>query len=378
MVTTTLPRQRGFFPIITLTLLAIFVMAEAGGKQALLLLVGAGLGIALFAGSFGFAGSWRAFFVGRNATGIRAQFLVIAATAALFIPLMGLFPEQFGPAAAPIGFSLIIGAILFSLGMQLANGCASGTLFATGGGSIRSSLALIGFVAGAFWASLDMGFFLSLPAFEPILIADITGWLPSLVISLALALSAYGLFTKFDQSRTPLMPRAPRHWVGQWGWMEAGILLVLLNLFTLLIAGHPWSVTYGFTLWGAKIASALGMDLSNVAFWTWTRGSFALSNSSFLDTTSVMNIGLILGASIFAIRSGRSMNGQTPPAMQLVAAIIGGLLMGYGARLSFGCNIGTFLAGTASGSLHGWVWFLVAFAVTPLGLRLRQIFGMGN
>jgi len=378
MVTATLPRQRGLIPLITLLLLAVLVMAEAGGKQALLLLIGAGLGIALFAGSFGFAGSWRAFFVSRNATGIRAQFLVIAATATLFIPLMGLFPEQFGPAAAPIGSSLIIGAILFSLGMQLANGCASGTLFATGGGSIRSSLALIGFVAGAFWASLDMEFFLDLPAFDPLLIASMTGWLPSLLISLALALGAYLLFTKWDRSHTPLMPRAPRHWVGQWGWMEAGILLVLLNCATLLVAGHPWSVTYGFTLWGAKIATALGMDLSDVAFWTWTRGSFALANSSFLDTTSVMNIGLILGASIFAIRSGRAMNGQTPPAIHLLAAIIGGLLMGYGARLSFGCNIGTFLAGTASGSLHGWVWFLVAFAVTPIGLRLRHMFGMGN
>ena len=45
---------------------------------------------------------------------------------------------------------------------------------------------------------------------------------------------------------------------------------------------------------------------------------------------------------------------------QLQAAALGGVLMGIGARLSFGCNIGAFLAGTASGSLHGWIWFAVA------------------
>ncbi len=47
-----------------------------------------------------------------------------------------------------------------------------------------------------------------------------------------------------------------------------------------------------------------------------------------------------------------------PPVGQVMAAIIGGLLMGVGARLGFGCNIGAFLGGIASGSLHGWVWFI--------------------
>ena len=39
-----------------------------------------------------------------------------------------------------------------------------------------------------------------------------------------------------------------------------------------------------------------------------------------------------------------------------VAGILGGLMMGIGARFAFGCNIGAFIGGIASGSLHGWVW----------------------
>ena len=46
--------------------------------------------------------------------------------------------------------------------------------------------------------------------------------------------------------------------------------------------------------------------------------------------------------------------------------------MGIGARLSFGCNIGAFLGGTASGSLHGWIWFAMAFVGTYFGIIYRD------
>jgi hypothetical protein len=60
------------------------------------------------------------------------------------------------------------------------------------------------------------------------------------------------------------------------------------------------------------------------------------------------------------------------------AAAVGGLLLGYGARLASGCNIGAFFSGAASGSVHGWVWFVAAFAGTILGTRLRPLFGFGS
>jgi len=59
-----------------------------------------------------------------------------------------------------------------------------------------------------------------------------------------------------------------------------------------------------------------------------------------------------------------------------LAAIIGGLLMGYGARLSFGCNIGALFSGIATGSLHGWLWFAAAFAGSYAGVWARPLFGL--
>jgi uncharacterized membrane protein YedE/YeeE len=60
----------------------------------------------------------------------------------------------------------------------------------------------------------------------------------------------------------------------------------------------------------------------------------------------------------------------------VLASILGGLLMGYGARLAFGCNIGAFFSGVASASLHGWVWFAMAMIGTALGTWLRPLFGL--
>ena len=61
---------------------------------------------------------------------------------------------------------------------------------------------------------------------------------------------------------------------------------------------------------------------------------------------------------------------------QIIAAVIGGLLLGYGARIAFGCNIGAYFSGIGSTSLHGWLWFLSAFVGSILGTKLRPWFDL--
>jgi uncharacterized membrane protein YedE/YeeE len=52
--------------------------------------------------------------------------------------------------------------------------------------------------------------------------------------------------------------------------------------------------------------------------------------------------------------------------------------MGYGARLAFGCNIGAYFSGIASGSLHGWLWLGAALLGTYAGFALRPAFGLAG
>ncbi len=49
--------------------------------------------------------------------------------------------------------------------------------------------------------------------------------------------------------------------------MTAAVVLAMGNLATLIVAGHPWSITCGFTLWGAKAAVIVGWLPSSSPFW---------------------------------------------------------------------------------------------------------------
>ena len=60
------------------------------------------------------------------------------------------------------------------------------------------------------------------------------------------------------------------------------------------------------------------------------------------------------------------------------AAVVGGVMLGYGARIAFGCNIGAYFSGVASTSLHGWVWLASAFCGNIVGTRLRPWFGLAG
>jgi uncharacterized membrane protein YedE/YeeE len=95
-----------------------------------------------------------------------------------------------------------------------------------------------------------------------------------------------------------------------------------------------------------------------------------------MDVTSVMNFGIILGALLASLLAGRFAPAWRVPARSVAAAVIGGLLLGYGARIAFGCNIGAYFSGIASGSLHGWMWLPAGFAGSALGTVMRPWFGL--
>ena len=87
------------------------------------------------------------------------------------------------------------------------------------------------------------------------------------------------------------------------------------------------------------------------------------------------NIGLIYGA-IAASRWNGAPKFTAPSGRRLAAAAVAGLVMGYSARMAFGCNVGAYLGGIASASLHGWVWFALAFAGSIVGVRIRRRVGV--
>jgi uncharacterized protein len=157
------------------------------------------------------------------------------------------------------------------------------------------------------------------------------------------------------------------------------VALAVLNWLTLLLSGQPWRVTWGFAVWSAHLAAvALGWNPATSPFWSNGAGQQALSQSVFADVSSVMNFGIILGAALAAALAGRLVPKAQISRSSLAATGVGGLIMGYGAFIAFGCNVSAFFGGIASTSLHGWVWIASALLGTAIAIRLRPLFRLLN
>ncbi len=356
-------------------------------RQAALYLLGGALGLVLYHATFGFASSWRRFVAEGRGAGLRAQMVMLALATAVFLPVLdggSLFGQRVAGAVAPFGVSVAVGAFLFGVGMQLGGACASGTLYTLGGGSTRMGVTLAFFIVGSLLGSAHLPWWLELPKRTVSLPREL-GLPGALALQLGVLVLVVVLSVVIERRRhgglqgahrAPPGPGWRRLVQGPWPLVSGAVLLALLNVATLALSGHPWTVSFGYTLWGAKAAAALGVDVASWEFWTWRFPRRALEGSLFADATSVMNFGIVAGALLAAGLAGRFAPVRALAPGPAIAAVLGGLLMGYGARLAFGCNVGAYFSGVASGSLHGWLWFAAALAGTYLGTRLRPAFGL--
>lgn len=342
-------------------------------RLPVLALVGAGLGFVLFQATFGFAGSFRAALERQDFSGFRAQALALALTSCVFFPLLAdgeLFGLPLTGFVTPIGVSFLVGAVLFGIGMQIGGGCASGTLFALGGGNARLLMTLACFVLGSAVGAAHLGFWWALPALPAGTTQDLLGWPLALAMHLAIFATIIAYAPASEQLRGALSWRRLLRDPWPLAWGAAG--LAILNIATLALAGRPWGETAGFTLWGSKVAAVIGFEPAGWPYWQGDPGP--LARSVFSDITSVMDFAIIAGAAAAAGLSGRFALRAGGGGRAWLGSTIGGFLMGYGARLSDGCNIGAYFSALASGSLSGWVWVAAAFLGSAIGLRLRPLF----
>jgi uncharacterized membrane protein YedE/YeeE len=370
---------------------AALVLATFGGsfvvtngwRSLLLWIIGLALGYVLYRGTFGFAAGFRALLRDGRTAHVRAQLLMIAAAALLFLPALDIGSVASQPVRGfvfPAGTAVALGAFLFGIGMQLGGGCASGTLYSAGGGSPRMLITLAFMIAGATLAAFHADWWTTLPALPALSLLNTFG--------LALVLALYALIgtllwiaaLSYERRRHgSVQPIWQRHdearSYGAWPYAWAALALALLNFATLAIAGRPWGVSQAFALWGSKVLEATG--LSEPAFWAfWEQPSraAALHRSLWADTTSIMDIAVMVGALLAAGVAARFAPQWRIAPGHLLASVIGGLLLGIGAIIATGCNISAMFSGIASGSLHGWLWLASALLGNWLGLTLRPLF----
>lgn len=362
-----------------LTLL-VGIAQTAGNTNALLSGIGILIGIALVIGNFGFTGGWSAWINNRDGFGLRIQMIIIALTSIIFYPILSegsLFGSEVRGFIVPISVAEVFGSFLFGIGMQFGGCCASGALSWIGSGSTRIFLTFLGFMGGAVWGSYDLAYWRSLPGVEVNLIADL-GMTGGLGVTLLICASVFIATLIFEKRKNQQSQQKPTNLTfkqnsylflkNHWPILTVVLTLALANFLTLFIAGRPWGVSGAYSLWGAKLITATGIDLN---FWS---NQTALERSIFFDVTSVMNFGILLGALITAQFKGIFKIEWNISLKLFLMSILGGIMLGYGSRIAYGCNIGAFYSGVSSANLGGWVWFVSAFVGNIFGVLLKRRF----
>src|SRR5918993_1198380 len=109
-----------------IAMIAVYLNAVVGWRNATLFLIGVGAGVVLYHAAFGFTSSFRVFISDRRGAGLRAQMLMLAATCVVFFPLLAsgtAFGQSIRGSVSPAGFAVVAGAFIFGIGMQLGGGC---------------------------------------------------------------------------------------------------------------------------------------------------------------------------------------------------------------------------------------------------------------
>ncbi|MFZ5820452.1 MAG: YeeE/YedE family protein [Chloroflexota bacterium] len=246
----------------------------------------------------------------------------------------------------------LVGGFVFGIGMVLAGGCASGITYRVGEGMVSALSALIGLSAAATWTA--MGFLKpikdSLQTSTKVMVgeanptlANIFG-LPHTVVALVLAviiLAVWYFVARKNQDDEPKSndPLVKRIFKNGWGWLATGIVIGLINMlafYSSTAAGrsYPLAITSG---WLTIVKLGMSVPETKMGWDAW------------------LVIGIIVGALIASLIAGE-FKIRWPGWKMILQTFVGGLLMGFGAVTSAGCNVTHILSGLPQlglGSLVG-------------------------
>lgn len=124
-----------------------------------------------------------------------------------------------------------------------------------------------------------------------------------------------------------------------WPVTPSAVAIAALSVF-LFAFDRPWTASDGLRNWGDWVVQSLGFAVQ------------ADLLPPHLFSGSVLNLGLLTSAFASALLS-REFSVRPAPFAELVKGAFGGLLMGCGAILAFGCNIGGFFSALSALSASG-------------------------
>lgn len=157
-----------------------------------------------------------------------------------------------------------------------------------------------------------------------------------------------------------------------WSPLVAGVALGLVLLLTFVLTGHGLGATGAST----RMTAWLGLAVAPVATQANSYlGPMVEGGNPLASWISWQVIGVAIGALAAAFLGGRfrvQLDGarSVGAPRRLVAALGGGLLAGFGARVAAGCTSGLGLSGAATLAIAAFVFLGLFFATGLIVSRL--------
>jgi uncharacterized membrane protein YedE/YeeE len=357
---------------------------DYGTTSAYSLLIGAALGIAFARGRFCFFCIFRDFIEDRNSTPLYAVLMALAVGGVGYTIVFGMFlPDPAAgrlPAEAhvgPVSWVLAVGGLAFGVGMALSGACISGHLYRLGEGYGRAPVALIGTLVGfglgfLSWSTLFLGGIST--AATPWLPGEI-GYFWALVIHLAILGVVALLLLRWA---APLKARegGPLTLEGigrsilirRWSPLATGAVVGIIGVLAYLRL-EPLGVT-------SQLGSITRTAMSDAGLLEGRlNGLDILRGCATVVSQIVTDNGWLIGAFVAGSLAASVVAGRFRPTGVTLrngsSALLGGVLMGWGAMVALGCTVGTLLSGISALAVSGWVFGVAVFAGVYLGVKLR-------
>ncbi|RLD04040.1 MAG: YeeE/YedE family protein [Chloroflexota bacterium] len=231
----------------------------------------------------------------------------------------------------------ILGSFVFGVGMVLAGGCASGITYRVGEGMIGAITAVLGLSIGGYITAAGFlkGFKSSLQEATIIKTADGANLTLANVLGMNYSTLALIIFVVAVVAWIIVARKNKEDYDGAagWSWLSTGVLIGLAGIFAFPLSAaagrnYPLGITAG---WIGVVKNILG-------------------KAEGLDWLSWMVLGIMVGSFVAAMIA-KEFKFRMPSVGDLLKTFGGGLLMGFGAVTSGGCNIGHLLSGVPQLSL---------------------------
>ncbi|THB76630.1 MAG: YeeE/YedE family protein [Desulfobulbaceae bacterium] len=155
----------------------------------------------------------------------------------------------------------------------------------------------------------------------------------------------------------------------EWNATVTGIVVAFFSVM-IMAWWRPWGAVGAIRNWGDWIMYGL-TTLLNTDVWIFGYYDEA-PRSMLVSSGSVIGIGFVVGAFVSACL-GREFALRLPPYREWIKAVIAGILMGIGAALAGGCNVGGFYNALGNLGANGFTMMAGMVLGVVLGLKLLYL-----